>query len=413
MKYSLKSLKTKQANDFFWSFILGTGCGLPSALTFTYIQYILTINKATYTKIGAISLIAIPFCIKPFWAPILDILKVSKNKRFSWVILRFIITCCMYFISIRICKTHNLNQDLILVLALLCIFSCANLDIAVDAYRITTINSPDVHDASSSYVSGYRLGSAAGGGISILIASYYNWLVVYDITIISLLIIIGIFYFFAPRDNQHDYQTTKIDWREAWLNTIKIKNLSLLAPWLIFYRLTDGLVGNFTLTILVNKLNIQPATAGMWFKTYGIIASLIGAHMASIITKKRGIYSTSVLFLVGQIIITIPFMFLVTFPEKYIWIPALIFFENIVYGGATAVVIIVIMQNCSKAHAASQVAILTALSSLGRAISGPLIACFADIFGLTQYYIVAMIIGIIALKFNNKLHKERSVVCYR
>ena len=115
--------------------VLGFSSGLPLFLTSRTLQAWMTVEGVDLTSIGLFSLVALPYSLKVFWAPVVDRFSAPfLGRRRSWLML----TQLGLLLAIAAMALHDPRRGLQLLAfnALMIALFSATQDIAFDAYKV-------------------------------------------------------------------------------------------------------------------------------------------------------------------------------------------------------------------------------------------------------------------------------------
>ncbi len=170
--------------SFLTMFFLGIASGLPLSLILSTLKALLVDNGFDIKTVGFFALATIPYSLKFFYAPIIDSFKIPIltnliGHRKSWIITTQLLLAL--FISLLGFVTIFDNLVLIAIFAILSAFASASQDIVIDGYRIELFNDDDQGLASGFYIYGYRIGLIISGAGALVLATLYQWHIVYYI----------------------------------------------------------------------------------------------------------------------------------------------------------------------------------------------------------------------------------------
>jgi len=146
----------------------GFSAGLPFLLVFSTLSAWLTEMDVSRATIGFFSWIGITYSIKVIWAPVIDRLPLPLftryfGKRRGWMLAAQIgIAAGLFGMALTDPRT---DLTTLALFGLLVAFSSATQDVALDAFRIETIDKEYQGAMAASYILGYRtalLGAGAG-----------------------------------------------------------------------------------------------------------------------------------------------------------------------------------------------------------------------------------------------------------
>ena len=131
--------------------------------------------------IGAFSLMMIPYTWKFLWAPFVDRFQIFHlGRRKDWMILSQVVL----ILSIGAMGFFNPQDSILIVAALatLIAFASATQDIVLDAYRREFLPTNELGLGNAIFVNAYRVAGLVPGGISLILADYVSWTVVFNFT---------------------------------------------------------------------------------------------------------------------------------------------------------------------------------------------------------------------------------------
>lgn len=156
---------------------LGFSAGLPLLLVFGTLSFWLREAGIDRSTIGFLSWVALAYAFKWAWAPLVDRLPLPwltrrLGRRRSWMLF----AQALVIAGLIGMALSDPRQGLIqfALLALLVAFSSATQDIAIDAYRIESVEEVLQGAMASSYMVGYRLAMIMSGAGVLAIAAYFD-----------------------------------------------------------------------------------------------------------------------------------------------------------------------------------------------------------------------------------------------
>ncbi|HUQ26878.1 MAG TPA: MFS transporter, partial [Burkholderiales bacterium] len=159
--------------------------GVSSGFTFAMIGATLTTRLAqhgiTKSAVTAFALTFLAYNFKFLWAPIVDNVRLPLLGRFgqrrSWLWLIGVL--CM--VAVAFLGFANPDESLLLVAiaAITLGVAGATFDIIIDAYRIELLEPRQLGIGSGMSQYGWRIGSAAAGGLALVLATRFGWTAAY------------------------------------------------------------------------------------------------------------------------------------------------------------------------------------------------------------------------------------------
>jgi PAT family beta-lactamase induction signal transducer AmpG len=327
-------------------------------------------------------------------------------------------------------------------LAVFVAFSSATQDIAVDAWRIESVDTEWQGSMAAAYQIGYQVALIAGGAGALLAASNFGWTSAY--LVMAAGAAVGIITTFVIREPE-----TKIDRATLAQEARVVSFLERSAHWPAAFRtavawligavvcpIVDFFVRNgwrvavpilaLILTYRLNYMTMGVAAIPFYLdlgysldqialisKGYGIVLTLCGALFAGFLVKRYGI---AISLLVGCVLLTIANLFYAYVGDHlsaYLvahsanpklagntdiaWLAAMVSIDNIANGIAGTAFIAYMSSLTNKAYTATQYALFGTLWSLPAKSLASQWGRIVDTFGYAPFFLYTAAIGLPAL----------------
>jgi PAT family beta-lactamase induction signal transducer AmpG len=373
----------------------GFASGLPLALTGTTLQAWLTVEGVDIVTIGLLSLVGIPYSIKFIWAPFMDFIRLPYlTKRRSWILFTQICLALslFYFSTLNPKGTPFLLGLIALVIA----FFSASQDIVIDAYRTDALKEKERGVGVATFISGYRIGMIVSGGLAMMMGDKIGWENTYKIMAVIMLAM-GIVTFLSPENSsqpQNSVFSFKDNLFEPFKDILSARVGIAAILVVIFYKIGDAFAGALTTTFLIKQIGFTVSEVGTLNKIVGLISTIAGAFFGGILMARLGIFRSLVFFGILQALTNLGFWFLNFTEKSYAVAGSVIILENLAGGMGTAAFVSMIMGFCNKEFSATQFAILSAISSLGRVFIAPMTGFIVKSLGWSNFYIISFFVSI-------------------
>lgn len=380
--------------------LLGFSSGLPLALTGSSLQAWFTQSGVDLLTIGSLTLLGLPYVWKFLWAPLLDkYVPPLLGRRRGWILLTQLGLC----IAIVMMAEFNpaTEPSMIGLIALVIAFFSATQDIATDAYR-TDILHPDERGLGAASVTlGFRIAMLVSGGLALVMADYLGWKVTFEMMagLIGLAIIATLF---APKEAPCELSSQSLatfivkPFMDLWSRD----KIVLIVLFVMTYKLGDALALALMSNFLLGELGFTLTDVGIAFKTFGLIATLLGVFVGGVLLVRISLFRALLAFGLLQAFSNVMFVLLAMMGKHYFLMIACIFIESFCSGMSTAAFVAFLMSLCNVKYSATQYAFLSALFALGRVFAGPVAAVMVQYIGWVNFYWVAFLLsfpGIILL----------------
>lgn len=378
-------------------FLLGFSAGLPLALTGTALQAWFTVSGVDIVTIGALSLVGQPYIYKFIWAPLMDRFSFPfLGRRRGWIC----VTQILLMASIAGFAFLDPVKDSFLIgsLALLVAFLSASQDICVDAYRTEILKPEQRGIGSAFFANGYRIAMLISGGFALILADQFGWPVTYALMSATMLIgLIATFFSKEPEIPNQAPTSLKQITIESFKQLLSKNQIFLFLLLIVLYKLGDAFALSLINTFLLRGLGFSLTTIGAFYKTVGLVATLIGLLLGGWIMKRWALLQALFWFGLAQAFSNLAFVGL-SLAGKNTWVLcSAITIESLCSGMGTAAFLALLMSLCDARYAATQFALLSALASIGRVFIGPVAAIIVKQIGWTNFYIWSFIISLPAL----------------
>ncbi|MXP49020.1 muropeptide MFS transporter AmpG [Pantoea sp. Eser] len=383
--------------------LLGFASGLPLALTAGTLQAWMTVENVDLKTIGFFSLVGQAYVFKFLWSPMMDrYTPPFLGRRRGWLLLSQLALIggivAMGFLQP--------SRDLTLMagLAVLIAFCSASQDIVFDAWKTDILPPEERGSGAAITVLGYRLAMLISGGLALWLADrYLGWQTTY--WLMALMLVPGIIAtLLASEPDTHI--ATPHTLRKAVVDPLKDffqrNNAWLLITLIILYKLGDAFAASLTTTFLIRGVGFNAGDVGVVNKTLGLLATIIGALYGGVLMQRLSLFRALMIFGLLQAISNFGY-WLLAVTDKQLWsMASAVFVENLCGGMGTAAFVALLMTLCNKSFSATQFALLSALSAVGRVYVGPVAGWLVELWGWPTFYaftVAAGLPGLLLLAF--------------
>jgi PAT family beta-lactamase induction signal transducer AmpG len=334
--------------------------------------------------IGLISLAGLPWTLKFFWAPLVDV----WGKRKTWVIACQLLLALDLLLFLLLEPTQT-SLTLWLLLIALAVFS-ATQDIAIDAYTIELLDEHEIGPANGIRVSTYRVALICAGGVFVALAGVVGWQAAFALAAV-LLAVFAVCSSRAPetlfmRPAQADWSTTIQQavvgpllsfWRRSGVVYVML--------FVLLFKLGDMALGPMVRPFWVDR-NFTPLQIGAVPGTIGVVCTIAGALLGGSLTKTWGIFKALWTLGIAQAVSNLAYAAAAALPPSSLFMYAASILESFCGGLGTAPFLAFMMRICDKNQAATQYALISALFGLTRSLSGALSGVITQNVGYAIYF---------------------------
>lgn len=372
---------------------LGAASGYPNQLTESALQAWLKDAHISNMHIGIVTYVAIPYLLKPLWAPLLDRYSLPwLGRRRGWIVLaQLMLAAAISLLAFQDPANSLYNVS---ACALAIVFLSATQDIVIDAYRADVVSPPERGFAVTATTVGYRAATYLALAAAMLLADFVGWRASWLI-VAALMALFVIATVRAPEPERRAPPPATL--REAVLVPLRLllenpTGRAMLALVMIF-KLGDA----FSLklfTPFAKDLGFSNTEIAAVVKIIWLAASVGGSVLAGIWMVRLGLLRAMLLFGVMQALSNLAYYALALVGKNYPVMVAAAIIEHLTHAMGNVAVVALMMALCDARFSAFQYALLTALSQLPRYGLGYPAGWVADHGGWPAYYVVAFALGL-------------------
>jgi len=329
--------------------------------------------------IGLLTLIQLPYTWKFLWSPLCDRYTLSLGRRRTWMLL----TQLGLLAILPVFGYFSPKDDLsiIVVLAVMVAFLSATQDIAIDAFRRELLHETEQGLGSVIHVNAYKLASLIPGSLSLILADFLPWSVVYPIT--ALFMIPGILLSVLVKEPIYSANAPKTlrsaivePFRDFFQRQGLATALTILA-FIFFYKLGDTMASAL-LTPFYLDLGFSKTEIGIVAKNAGLWSSIAGGILGGIWMVYIGINRALWVFGVLQALVILGFAWLATVAHSLASLAFVIAIESFGMGLGTAAFVAYVATTTNPAYAATQFALFTSFAATPRSLANALAGYFVE-----------------------------------
>ncbi len=376
--------------------VLGFASGLPLALTSGTLQAWATVEGVPLQEIGFLTLVGTAYTIKFLWAPLVDrFAPPLLGRRRGWMLVTQVLLAAAILAMGALSPSSALMP--LALLAVLVAFLSATQDIAFDAYCTDVLRKEERGAGAAIKVMGYRLAMIVSGGLALIMADQWiGWGNTYMV-MGGLMLLCALATLWAP-EPEHVARAPR-SLREAVAEPLHefFTRRGALAVLLliVLYKLGDAFAGALSTTFLIRGAGFTPTEVGTVNKVLGLAATIIGALAGGSLMARWGLYRSLMAFGLLQAVSNLAY-WLIAISPKNLWLMATgVGIENLCGGLGTASFVGLLMALCRQRFSATQFALLSALSAVGRTyLAGPLTPPLVNHLGWPGFFLLTVVIAI-------------------
>lgn len=383
--------------------VLGFASGLPLALTSGTLQAWATVEGVPLQQIGFLTLVGTAYTLKFLWAPFVDrYVPPLLGRRRGWMLLTQLLLAVAIMAMGALSPSSSLQP--LAPLAVAVAFLSATQDIAFDAYCTDVLRKEERGAGAAIKVMGYRLAMIVSGGLALILADQWiGWGNTY-VLMGGLMLLCALATLWAPEPEHVASAPRNLraavgePLREFFTRRGALAVLLLI----VLYKLGDAFAGALSTTFLIRGAGFSPTEVGTVNKVLGLAATIVGALAGGSVMSRWGLYRSLMAFGLLQAVSNLAY-WLIAISPKNLWLMATgVGIENLCGGLGTASFVGLLMALCRQRFSATQFALLSALSAVGRTyLAGPLTPPLVDSMGWPGFFLLTVVIalpGLVLLK---------------
>lgn len=395
-------MKGQSKSPWAWVPSLYFAEGIPyviAATTFALIMYkrlgMSNADAALYT-----SWLYLPWVIKPFWSPFVD---VMKTKRWWIITMQFLIGAGLAGVAFCI-PTGFWIQSTLAILWLVA-FCSATHDISADGFYMLALN-----DNQQSLFVGirstfYRISMIVGQGALVMLAGLleektgdipYSWSITFFLCA-GLFLAIATYHFFVlphpANDKNVEGNNTVSAFFSSFSSFFHKKGMVHSLSFILLFRLGEAqltkIASPFLLDTLENGgLGLSTAQIGFAYGTVGVFALTIGGILGGIVAAKDGLRKWLWPMVLAMNVPNLLYVYMsYTQPDSYLFVCAMVAIEQFGYGFGFTAFMLYLIYISRGAYSTSHYAICTGFMALGMMVPGMVAGWLQEHIGYTNFFI--------------------------
>jgi len=401
-------IKKELRNPWSWVPSIYFAEGLPYVL-------VMVVSVAMYKKLNIsntdialyTSWLYLPWVIKPFWSPVVDLL---KTKRYWIIIMQFLIGVGLAGVALTIPADNFFKYTL--AFFWLIAFSSATHDIAIDGFYMLALD-----DHKQAFFSGvrttlYRVAFIFGQGLLVMIAGElelstgdipYSWSIIFS-TGVGFFILLLIYHTFFLPFPQNDGKRSNINFKEffseyfkTFIIFFKKKNILIIIAFILFFRLGEGQLAKLATPFLLDSkeaggLALTTAQYGFVYGTVGFITLTIGGLVGGFVSAKQGLKFWIWWMLVAINLPDAVYIFLAyTQTTNLLLINTCVAIEQFGYGFGFTGFLLYLIYISDGDFKTTHYAVATGIMALGMMLPGMISGWIQESIGYQHFFIWVMI----------------------
>jgi PAT family beta-lactamase induction signal transducer AmpG len=384
-------------NPWSWIPTLYFAEGLPYVL-------VMTVSVIMYKNLGIsnaeiafyTSWLYLPWVIKPFWSPFVDLL---KTKRWWITTMQLLIGAGLAGIAFFLPTTFFFQATL--AVFWLMAFSSATHDIAADGFYMLALN-----ESEQSLFVGirnifYRIATITGQGLLIVLAGMlekwtgnipYAWSLVFFVCA-GLFIAIGLYHSYQLPKPTTDKGASLGSLGNLFKTFFQKKGIVLSLAFILLYRLGEAQLAKLASPFLLDSpetggLNLSTEQVGIVYGTIGVIALLTGGIIGGIVASKHGLKKWLWYMVAAMNVPNLVYVYLAfAQPENFWVISSCVAIEQLGYGFGFTAFMLYLIYVAQGPYQTAHYAICTGFMALGMMLPGMIAGYLQELMGYDWFFV--------------------------
>jgi PAT family beta-lactamase induction signal transducer AmpG len=294
-------------------------------------------------------------------------------------------------------------QDALLTVAAAAIavgIAGATFDIVIDAYRIELLEPRQLGAGAGMSQYGWRIGSAAAGGLALVLASRMGWAAAYlACTAFALPAMLTALAMGEPRRHREPAKPRGIGealvaYFSPILEFLRRQGALVVLLFVLIHKIGDTLA-NLTLRLLFQDLGFTNDEVAFYDVGVGFVALLVGVFVGGLLYERLGMKRSVLVSLVLMAVSNLSFAALAAAGHTNLGMAAAVGFENFASGIGGVTVVAYLSALCNLRFTASQYALLSAFASIaGRLLSGTTAGLMIEAIGYESFYLLTTLVAL-------------------
>ena len=376
---------------------------------------VMVISMVMYKRLGLsneditlyTSWLYLPWVIKPFWSPFVDVL---KSKRWWILAMQMLVGAALGGVAFTIPTSQWLQGTLCFFW--LMAFSSATHDIAADGFYMLGLN----HHQQATFVgirsTFYRIATIFGQGLLIMLAGNlevitrnvrYSWSLMFYFMLGTFILLWVFHQAVLPRpseDSEHRHSTLGEVFSELWhtfFTFFRKPQVWVGICFLLLYRMPEGLLVKISPLFLIDSmrkggLGLSPAELGFVQGTVGVVGLTIGGILGGLAAGRHGLKHWLWPMVCAITLPDLVYVYLsYALPSSLTVINICVFVEQFGYGfGFTAYMLYMVYFSQGE-HKTSHFALCTAFMALSMMLPGMVAGYLQELLGYQWFFILVVI----------------------
>ncbi len=374
----------------------GFSSGLPLYVGIQLLQVWLRDNDASLAEIGLFALVGMPYTVKFLWAPLMDrFTPPFLGRRRGWMLPMQL--GCLLLIGLLGMLDPKLSLLTVAYMALALAFFSASQDVVLDAFRREILPDAELGLGNTIHVQAYRIAGLIPGSLALILADHMPWQSVF--WIVASFMLVGIAMTLVVKEpplvagTPVSLKSAIVEPFTEFFSRKGVSSALLILAFMFFYKVGDSMATALS-SVFYLDLGFTKTEIGVVAKQAGLWPMIIGGLLGGIWMIRLGINRALWIFGFVQLISIFGFAILAEVGANLWMLAGVITFEYLGVGLGTAAFVAFIARETDRRYAATQFALLTALTALPRTFANAFTGLIVEHSGWTMFYLLCALIAV-------------------
>lgn len=379
---------------------------------------VMTVSVIMYKRFGVsntdialyTSWLYLPWVIKPFWSPVVDMFKTKR-----WWIISMQLLMGAGFAGIALLIPMPFYLQATLAVFWLMAFSSATHDVAADGFYMLALD-----EGKQSFFVGirslfYRIAMITGQGALIVFAGAmervtgnirFAWTITFFV-IFGLFLLIMMYHRFSLPKPDTDLQQDKVDNNQVmkefgitFLSFFKKQGIVLSILFLLIYRLGEAMLVKLAQPFMLDPvelggLGLSTEQIGLAYGMVGVAALVVGGILGGLAIAWKGLKFWMIPMALAITLPNLSYVYLAVFqPASYLTVLVCVAIEQFGYGFGFAAFLMYMIRMADGVHKTAHYAFASGFMALGMMLPGMMAGWLQEQVGYQWFFIIVMLLAI-------------------
>jgi len=374
--------------------LLGFSSGLPLLLTGQVLGAWMTAVGVDLTTIGAFSLVGLPYTFKWLWAPLVDRYRLPLlGRRRGWLLATQL--ALMVAIAVMGSLDPRAAPAVLAVTAVAVALLSATQDVVVDAFNADTLRTEERAAGSAMYVTGYRGAMLVTGTVALALADVLPWSVVYVglAAMMSVGVVGTLLAREPPSPPARPATVAEAVWRPVAL-LLRQPRIAVVVAFVPLYKVGDQFAQLMAIPFLKKGLGFSFAEIATLYNIVGFTGTLAGALVGGGLVARHGVRRALLPLGIAQTATNLAWVGLSVHAPSLPLLAGAVAVDNLANAMGTSAFVAYLMSRCDRAVSATQLAVLTSLSTVLSRLGGAAAGATAASVGWPAFWLATLAVAI-------------------